>query len=112
MAKHIVIAGAVPALHRTEIGAKGEVVTKTVKSGDVLDEKFFRPGEIGELTKGGFIEEYRPHKLSAADLAANPHLEKHEDLKEGDEIHAGKAGFTPAPKEEKPKETKEAKPKQ
>lgn len=86
MPKYIVIAGAVPAVHKRRI----------VQPGELLDEDFFMEGEIGDLVKGQFIEPYSPHVLTDDDIKANPNLEKHEKLKAGDEIHKQKRGFKPA----------------
>lgn len=79
MAKYIVIAGAVPMLHDRCYNPKNERQISTdnrelneeypyVKMGDILDESFFKEGEIGDLVKGKFIA---PHDGEAATEAAD-----------------------------------------
>ncbi len=102
MAKQIIIAGAVPGLHQKKVvetekglvkdsnsSANQNPNARYVKLGDILDEGFFDIGQIGELSKQGFIEEYKPYKLTDADIKANPHLAEHHAKKAGDEVHSG-----------------------
>jgi hypothetical protein len=83
MAKYRVIAGAVPALHTNG--------RKKPEFNEILDESFFKEGEIGELLKGGFIkaekEEAAPvmedFEVTEEYLAAHPELT---DVKVGETI--------------------------
>lgn len=92
---------------------------KLVKYGDILEEDFFLEGEIAELIKGDWIEEYRPHIVTKEDLEltekvknhsngthseepSNRHHIEHYGLEEGHEIHAGLKGFKFAKQPEVP----------
>lgn len=99
MKKYIVIAGAVPALHDRKIVTKGEI----------LEESFFRTGELAELIKAEFIAEYeepakeengapapKKYKLKAADIERNKELAEAKGLKAGDTIELPYDGFVEA----------------
>jgi hypothetical protein len=73
MAIYKVTAGAVPMVHDRKVNTKpGEVVkpnhvvkfdepgARYVGNGDLIDESFFKTGEVLELVKEQFIEEYIP----------------------------------------------------
>ena len=47
--KYIVIAGAVPSLNSRKVHSQG----------DIIEQDFFKPGEIADLIQRGFIEEYK-----------------------------------------------------
>ena len=94
MAKYIVVAGAVPALHRQFAQAKKPLP----KMHDIIDAADLQEGQIGELVKGKFIEEYKPYVVTAADIKhpGNKNLVEHTGLEAGDEIHSNMKGFTKA----------------
>ena len=109
MSKHIVIAGAVPSLHAKKLFPK---------KWDILEEKDLAAGEATDLIKLGFIEEYKPHKITKEDAEMYPALDEHLGLGEGDEIHEGhlatlkpKVVAKPKPgiKKEEPKKEEPAK---
>lgn len=106
--KYVVVAGAAPMLHRTvkkSIGNTDVYMPQTLSMHDVIEENDYTTDEIISAVRGGFIEEYEPHVVSAEDAAANKHLK----LKEGQEIHKKHKGFTPTPKAEEKQKADEKK---
>ena len=116
--QYIIISGSVPSLNKMKVTEKeGRLVehapkvpyvnnlgitavkdadnSRLLRMGDVVEASFFPKGSIENLLNNDFMLEYIPHSLTQEDVAKNPKL-KVEGLKVGDEIHAGKKGFTKA----------------
>lgn len=108
MTKYIVIAGSCPALHKKHgVTSPNQIITE-----DMLED-----GEATDLMRNGFIEEYKPYKVTKDDLAltedvkdvktgqvqillANRHHIEIFSLKLGSEIHENLKGFKKAPAKE------------